>query len=145
VPEIFLSSTFAAFLAKIGPRNSRSITHLALWSTDPPTLTKNLPLITELARLHMPNLRDVEVLVEEEPICYSESPDYYDWDGFAGLGREEEFGDMYCVLDDFVGKIDSLRKFEYEGEREFGLVNEDPGNGWEALKALESGSPWGAR
>ncbi len=44
---------------------------------------------------------------------------------------------MYCVLDDFVGKIDSLRKFEYEGEREFGLVNEDPGNGWEALKALE--------
>jgi len=136
VPLLLMESVFAAFLRMIGQSNAANITNLKFDYEDADAVGEQMPLITELVRLHMPGLRKVEIHVEEKKVFWEESPDYWHRDRSSPFWMNGEFGPMYRALKDFVTKITWVRRFDYDGQCHFGEYDDGPVRGWDMLKNL---------
>ena len=137
VPDVFQENLFAAFLAKAGPKSARQISNIRFIAEDCDVISEQMPLITELVRLHMPGLCEVEVYVCKKEFCYDESPDYYHPDRSSPFWMNGLFRPMYKALADFIDQVPWLRSFTYDGQSDFGHVDDGPVIGLDQLKRLE--------
>ena len=137
VPDVLQNNLLGAFLAKAGPRNSRQISNVEFYADDCDAVGEQMPIATELVRLYMPGLREVQVHVFGKEVFDDESPDYYHPDRSSPFWMNGLFKPMYDALVDFVNKVPWLRVFKYSGQGDFGSVNEGPVTGLHQLKQLE--------
>lgn len=126
VAKIFRASRFAAFVNKIGAVNAAKITHLKIWGVDCDVIAEQMPLFTGLAKMYMPGPREVDVWVCENPGDAMDNS----LDIFQSSGWENgQFWPMYRALEDFVGQITWLRRFQYDGQEDFGPFYRRPIHG----------------
>lgn len=123
VPPVFRTSIFAAFLSKIGKENAAQITRLSVATL---YVADELPLVTELVRLHLPSLRSFQVkmtLLEIEEICEYRP---------AVLWSVKNHESLVRVLRKFVLRVPWwFEHFEFQQE------DWDYGGDWEPVRALE--------
>ncbi|KAL8768082.1 MAG: hypothetical protein Q9209_005625 [Squamulea sp. 1 TL-2023] len=125
VPPPINRSTLAAFLRKIGGRNSSSIRYLELRSWDAWQAAEDVILATELCSSHMPSLQVLKLHVAEKDVFEEESPDYWHPDWSSPFWCNGPFKPMYRALQQFVRKVHWLKVLNYDTKGQFRFQDDD--------------------
>ncbi|KAL8686010.1 MAG: hypothetical protein Q9218_007407 [Villophora microphyllina] len=113
VPQLIRSSTFAAFLRKVGSYNASLIRSLILHSNSVHEAAEDIVLATELCTQHVPDLRSFKMRVQKKWVDRYESPDYYHPNYNSPFWANGPFKPMYTSLQYFVRRIHGLQEFKY--------------------------------